>query len=117
MALSDEEIYLQILIHENDLMNHRITWFITLQGLLFAALGFAWDKQDAQKLILILSILGTLTSISSGFVLWGGASAIDELLKKTTIGRRAKKIERFFYPWYTFPLLFLAAWIVILSAK
>lgn len=53
MALSDdEEFYLHRVMHENDLMNHRIIWFITLQGLLFAALGFSWGKTDAKNLII-----------------------------------------------------------------
>jgi hypothetical protein len=77
MALSeDDEFYLRRVMHENDLMNHRITWFITLQGRLFAALGFSWGKTDAKNLIIRLGFLGILTSASSALVLWGGANAI-----------------------------------------
>ena len=122
MALSDdEEFYLRRLMHENDLMNHRITWFITLQGLLFAALGFSWGKTDAKNLIIILGLLGILTSASSGLVLWGGANAIEELLNSSTItkalGRKSTWKEKYFYPWYSFPLLFIFAWVIILLTK
>jgi hypothetical protein len=122
MALSDEEeFYLRRVMHENDLMNHRITWFITLQGLLFAALGFSWGKTDAKNLIIILGFLGILTSTSSALVLWGGANAIEELLNNPTItkalGRKSKWNEKYFYPWYSFPLLFAIAWAIILFTK
>jgi hypothetical protein len=122
MALSDdEEFYLRRVMHENDLVNHRITWFITLQGLLFAALSFSWGKTDAKNLIFILGFLGILTSASSAFVLWGGANAIEELLSNSTItkalGRKSKWYEKYFYPWYSFPLLFATAWAVILFVK
>ena len=122
MALSDEEQFcLRRVMHENDLMNHRITWFITLQGLLFAALGFSWGKTGAKNLIIILGFLGILTSASSALVLWGGANSIEKLLNESTItkalGRKAKWIEKCFYPWYTFPLLFAIAWSMILFTK
>lgn len=31
--------------HENELINQRLTWLGTFQGLLLAALAFAWDKK------------------------------------------------------------------------
>lgn len=49
--------------HENELRNNRIVWFITIEGLLFAALGFAW--KDAHQLIYILCLLGLATAVSS----------------------------------------------------
>jgi hypothetical protein len=38
------ETFREMVRHENELMNHRVSWLLTLQGLLFTALGFAWDK-------------------------------------------------------------------------
>jgi hypothetical protein len=43
---------------ENRLLNDRINWLVTIQGLLFTALGFAWDKKDTRGLITIFSLLG-----------------------------------------------------------
>ncbi len=120
MALSgDDEFRFRRVIHETELMNHRITWFITLQGLLFAALGFSWDKTDAKNLIFILSFLGILTSASSAFVLWGSANTIEKLLNNSMIdiGRKSNWREKLFYPWYTFPVLFAIAWAAILFVK
>ena len=106
--------------HENDLIDQRLTWLIALQGLLFAALGFAWDKRDAQGLIAIFCFLGTATSISVAFALWGGAAAIERLSKieaqtrHMVIGRKSRSIEKIFYPWFTFPVLFAITWLLVL---
>jgi hypothetical protein len=52
-------------------------------------------------------------------VLWGGATAIEDLLTRSRInmGRKAKRGEKLFYPWYTFPIVFFIAWWAILFAK
>ena len=105
--------------HENDLIDQRLTWLISLQGLLFAALGFAWNKQDAQNLIAIFCFLGVTTSVSIAFALWGGAAAIERLSKieaqtqNIVIGRQSSRIEKFFYPWFTFPVLFAISWLLV----
>ena len=49
--------------HENELVNQRIGWLAQLQGLLFAALAFAWDKAPL-PLTLLLSLVGILTAVS-----------------------------------------------------
>ncbi len=36
---------------ENRLVNDRMAWLTTLQGLLFAALGFVWEEPDVRMLI------------------------------------------------------------------
>jgi len=113
------DVVRDLIKHENDLINHRLTWFITSQGLLMAALGFAWGKADARDLIFVLCGLGLLTSVSTACVLWSGAAVIDQLAKKTcaddepVIGGRAG-IRRFAYPWYSFPVLFGVSWASIL---
>jgi hypothetical protein len=65
--------------HENELMNHRVSWLLTLQGLLFTALGFAWDKADAHALIYVFCATGAVVAISSQTVLNGAHQAIDQL--------------------------------------
>lgn len=42
-----------VIMHESEVINQRITWLMTTQGLLFASLGFAWDKGDAKSLITV----------------------------------------------------------------
>ena len=114
----DPSIARELIKHENDLIDHRLTWFITIQGLLFTALGFAWGKSDAKSLVFVFSGLGFLTAISTAFVLWGGAFAIENLsrtkdtVEEPMIGRRAG-VEKIAYPWFSFPVLFGMAWILI----
>jgi hypothetical protein len=115
----DPDIARDLVKHENDLVNQRLTWFITIQGLLFAALGFAWGTPDARPLIFVFCGLGMLTAVSSAFALWGAAAAIEGLcnesgvVSQSVIGRQAG-IAKFAYPWYTFPVLFGLAWGAVL---
>ena len=126
---SDYEVVVRAMIkHENELMNHRITWLSTLQGLLFAALGFAWDKHDAQVLVFIISIIGIVISISSITVLRAASGAISDLADwwennkpedyqgPGVIGRRTTKSwQRLLYPWNLLPVLFTFAWLLVLA--
>ena len=51
-----------MVVHEDDVTNHRMTWLVTLHGFLFAALGFAW--KDGKVLIPLLGFVGVFTSLS-----------------------------------------------------
>jgi hypothetical protein len=73
------ETFREMVRHENELMNHRVSWLLTLQGLLFTALGFAWDKADAHALIYVFCATGAVVAISSQTVLNGARQAIDQL--------------------------------------
>lgn len=115
--------------HENELMHHRITWLSTLHGLLFAALAFAWDnKNDAQVLIFVFSVLGILISLSTFTVLHTASGAISDLADwwethkpsgydgPGVIGRRTKKPwQRALYPWNMLPILFTLAWLAVIG--
>jgi len=52
--------------YENELINQRLSWFGTLQGLLFAALAVAWNDPSAMYLIWIICGVGLLVAISIG---------------------------------------------------
>ena len=45
----------------------------------FAALGFAWDKEDARDLVLVFSVLGIIVAISCWSALTIGSRAFAEL--------------------------------------
>ena len=53
------EIIRKLWQHEDMLANHRITWFTTTQGLLFAALAIAY-KKEALLLPPLLPLLGPI---------------------------------------------------------
>ena len=112
--------------HENELMNHRVLWLRTLQGLLFTALGFAWEKADAYALIYVFCATGAVVAISSQTVLNGAHQAIDQLRQWWEKNRPAdyhgpdvlgcsspSKLVVWLLPWRTLPGIFAAAWLVI----
>jgi hypothetical protein len=110
---------------ENDALNWRMGWFLTLQGFLFAALAFAWDK-DAE-LIVVLSIIGILSSLSVGILLRYGILAMKGLeeelqtdSEERVIGRRygeTPAIILFLLPWHFLPLLFVGAWAAVIVIR
>ena len=59
--------------HEDDLRNHRITWLCQLQGFLFASLGFAWGK--SQRLTTILAVSGLTIGFLVLIALLSGTAA------------------------------------------
>ena len=65
---------------ENDMIHHRITWLTTLQGLLFAALGFAWDKPTGTSLLYLLSFLGIAFSVIVLVALVAATNAMNRLI-------------------------------------
>jgi hypothetical protein len=115
----------EMIKNESELINHRISWMVTLQGLLFAALGFAW--KDGRQLIYVIAILGIAISISTFSSLMLSAMASRSLLNdwnenKPTdyngpdvIGYRSKaKYLSFLRPWFFLPFLFALAWISVI---
>lgn len=98
---------------------------MTLQGLLFASLGFAWES-NAENLIILLSVVGVLTSISILYMLYLAQRAIANLIKKWNLNKPQeydgpdivgiwpkRPIERLLSPSFILPMLFTIAWIVV----
>ncbi len=63
LAHHPSEVIRSMIEGENELINQRINWLMTIQGLLFASLGFVWDKPTAVQLIKVLGLLGVSISI------------------------------------------------------
>lgn len=112
--------------NENDLINHRLTWMGTSQGLLLAALTFAWDKKGTCWVVTILYLLGTLVALST-FV---ATQRANQAIKKSEDWWKENKPngysgpeptgveihkERtwFLMPGYCLPCLFYFGWIAI----
>jgi len=101
---------------ENEVINHRVTWLTTVQGLLFTAVGIVWDKQGAEPFIRQLCCLGIIMAFIAFFALHGATLAIKRLfewweIKKPqdysgpgVIGLPLPKcpILRFFGPWIVY---------------
>ena len=114
---------------ENQLINNRITWMATLQGLLFASLGFAWGKNNTESLITVFCILGIAISLVSLTGLIGSTTALEQLREwwiknkpedyqgPDVIGLSPlfeSKILCYITPWNAFPLLFTFCWVALL---
>src|SRR5271157_104561 len=115
--------------HEDEVLNHRLSWMWTLQGLLFAAAGVLWDKD--MRGVLIMGAVGILSSVSIGYSLSRGLRAVRELLGMAadqkhklplgvelppTIGARTKAIE-WLLPGRFLPWIFGLAWVSIIVLR
>lgn len=113
---------------ENNLQNNRLTWLMTTQGLLFAALGFAWTKEDTRKLVGVFCVMGIFVSLSSWSALQLSGAAYDELRAwwakhvpanyegPPVMGSTAKpksSIQWSLRPWRLLPWVFILGWIFI----
>ncbi len=116
----------QLVKTENELINHRLTWLATFQGLLLAALAFAWNKKDAWWIVVVLCLVGMAVALSTGVATYRANLAIKKVNDwwdanrpadylglgvegiKSHEGRFQKLMPGKFLPW-----LFFAAWAVI----
>jgi len=109
--------------HEDTIANHRITWFTTTQGLLFAALAIVFREQ-AHRLSPILVCVGLGSCVLTSISLFLGVKAKNNLqiwwrdngCKYTgppVVGYyfEAGANKGHFSPSNLLPLLFLTAWL------
>lgn len=100
---------------------------MTIQGLLFAALGFAWDKQDTRQLVTIFCVMGIIFSVSC----WSSLRLSSEALHKVqswwerhypqddegppvTYIAPTNKVLRFLRPWRLLPWVLALGWLLVL---
>jgi hypothetical protein len=117
-----------MLQREEDLLHNRISWLMTIQGLLFTGLGFAWDKKDASGLIMAFAFLGIFVSLSAHSILpfyskaskeliaWWDANKPSDYTGPDVVGFRSahKGIFWLVRPWRSLPFIFIIGWILIL---
>ena len=116
--------------HENTLLNHRMTWMWTLQGLLVAATGVMWNIHFS--LVLLICVFGFCSSISVGVSLRSALRAISSLLKDwgdrvssdseyngpRVIGSPAiRRYITVLHPWNFLPWLMAIVWVLLAIAK
>ena len=119
-----------VIKEENEMINHRMRWMLTLNGLLFTTLGFAWGRNRVLNwLPWILSGVGAMSALSFGFVLqasiksieytnesWYTISKFSEHPTPTIIGTSKYDIvswSTLLLPWRCLPLLLYAAWLIV----
>ncbi len=119
----DQKIFREMIRHENDLINHRLTWLMASEGLLFTALGVVVSKGNtaiANQLIPILSFMGVLLAVSANFALHGADMALWNLSGLAPADKRKPDVIGYrnclyglFSPWRIFPPMFIVAWSLI----
>jgi hypothetical protein len=65
LSRAERDVLRQMIRHEDQLRNDRLGWLLTLNGFLFAALGFAWDGNDSAGLVFVLALLGVTIGASA----------------------------------------------------
>lgn len=119
----------EMIRHEDDVLDQRITWLCQIQGLLFAALAFVWKEPTAYYLILVLCIVGLVVAITTWSALgpiWRGVSDLQKWWKgfsvnypgPTVYARRGRTgWLKHFTPWNIIPLSFSVAWIAVIIIR
>jgi hypothetical protein len=87
------KIYRDYMKHEDDLLNHRTTWLLVIQGFLFATLGVLGEwilpnktpdllRTERQFLVFVLAIVGLTIASVAYLSIKAANDAIDSLEKK-----------------------------------
>jgi hypothetical protein len=129
---ASDRMYSQIrklLVHEDLVINNRMVWLGVFQGLLFASLAFAWDKQDSKRLVVIFAVFGMIISVLIVCTLLASTIASWRLLKywdahkpsnyegPDVIGFAPTErniLPMLIAPWNLIPLFFVVAWCGVL---
>jgi hypothetical protein len=125
-----EAVVRQMMTREDELTNQRMLWMAAFNGLLFAALGFAWNKQGGRFLTMVFCTLGFFASFLNGLALILASNAQRSLLlwwhkKRPTdydgpgvMGSEPLDNQRlysmYFAPWIWLAFIFSGGWLLIL---
>ena len=112
-----------LIIHENEMINHRMTWFLVLQGFMLTGIAFGWEK--SRELCGVFACIGMLSSLSVGILLRLRTLTLEKLeglnnTEERVMGRGANETNiflKFLLPWHLLPLVFAIGWIVIFLIK
>jgi hypothetical protein len=125
-----EVVIREMITREDELTNQRMLWMAAFNGLLFAALGFAWDKDGARFLAIMFAILGIASSFLIGLTLIFSSHAQRRLLGWWEANRPRdyngpgvmggvppdkKSYALYFTPWILLASIFSIAWLLILA--
>ena len=122
----------ELIESENEMINHRMMWLLTIQGLLFASFFLVWrgglgrgsvDERlhaTGAREIGILYSLGVFSAVSVGIVLFLALNTIKCIVTSTPdAGERyviglshgpVPALVHYLLPWNSLPVLFVAAW-------
>jgi len=125
----DAEILRALIRHENELTNHRVTWLLVSQSILFAAAAVFVKIHWLPSVV--LAIVGIVFAVSIGQSLensyearqylkrtWreSGASAGYqwEELRAVDGGVRGVRAIQWLFPWIVVPRVLMVAWFILI---
>jgi hypothetical protein len=97
--------------YENELINDRLSWLGTLQGLLFAALAVAWSEPSAKYLLWIICGVGFAVAVSIGVGTYRANRVLDKSEPRET-NPWLRQLWRLM-PGRVIPGVFAVAWLLI----
>jgi hypothetical protein len=109
---------------ENQMINHRMNWFLILQGMMFVGISFAWNNVPAVSIV--FGCVGILSCLSVGILLHYGILAIKRLEEsqsnddQAVIGRGADETSKFVHfllPWHFLPVMLGVAWLALIIIR
>ena len=124
----------ELIENENEMINHRMMWLLTIQGLLFASFFLrrgvketVLNKDICEREIYTIYALGVFSAVSAGIVLFFGLNAIKCIVDSTPTAARQYVIGlshgpvppwvHYLLPWNSLPVLFVAAWHLLVEAE
>lgn len=115
----------QMIEHENELINHRLTWLMTSQSILFGAVAILWEKDKVA--VQLLCIVGFLVVASFGYSLflanramwnlvddWDRYASDHQTGELPPIYGLKKEWPKWPYPWLFIPPVVAIAWFLLL---
>ncbi len=120
----DPDTIRKLIAYENEMVNHRMTWFLVLQGFMLVAYSFAWDKNLA--LCIVFSCMGIVISFSAGIILRFGILAIRDHERSChvpgdpVLGRGYDQTPWYIHlllPWHLMPLMFMVGWLALIFIR
>lgn len=124
-AIARRAIAREMIRHEDKLRNERLGWLLTLNGFLFAALAFAWNADEATRLVFLLACLGLMIGLSAVAAMEISDKAITKLRKWgelqveagsdqiPIVGIHSNELPNWaqtFVPWVVLPWSLVAIW-------
>lgn len=130
---SGRDVVRSMIYHEDQLRNERLGWFLTLNGLLFAGLSFAWSARDAAWLVAVVGAVGVCVAITALAAMWISDHAISRLRTwadkydngkdpslPPIVGLRGDDVPWYVHliaPWTALPWVFLIAWPILIVIR
>ena len=124
----------ELIENENEMINHRMMWLLTIQGLLFASFFLrrgvketALNKDICEREIYTIYALGVFSAVSAGIILFFGLNAIKCIVESTPTAGQQYVIGlshgptppwvHYLLPWNSLPVLFVVAWHLLVEVE